>query len=359
MTKGFIAVLAALACALLLAGSASAVGAIGVAIQAKQGQEWNGVIARLQGDSNMPFSLTGATVDWGDGTTNVAEANINLYVFQCGCGYRVTGSAAHAHTWSSFGTYRVRVTFNSTIGTFTTENSADVTRDPSIPLPKLKLPADMRLEATSAQGAPASFDVGIDDTDPQTYACQPASGSILPVGATTVNCTATDQYNTTVTSGSFTVNVVDTTSPTLAPQPSRKAEANSRLGARVTYATPAGSDVVDGSVAAVCEPSSGSIFRIGSTLVDCTATDRAGNSATSSFRVVVRDTTPPVFSRLKTVNSKTRRVAYVGPTAVDAVDGRGSFDACRVRARSFAPARQSSHAARETGTAMPAQPTLP
>ena len=42
-----------------------------------------------------------------------------------------------------------------------------------------------------------------------------------------------------------------------------------------------------------CTPQSGSMFALGTSIVDCTAIDEAGNEARASFEVLVQDTTPP------------------------------------------------------------------
>jgi hypothetical protein len=57
--------------------------------------------------------------------------------------------------------------------------------------------------------------------------------------------------------------------------------------ARVTYRLKALDDV-DGGVPVICKPKSGTRFRIGRTLVVCTATDRSGNSQVARFWVTVR-----------------------------------------------------------------------
>ncbi len=82
--------------------------------------------------------------------------------------------------------------------------------------PTLSLPSDMTVEATSASGATATFSATATDVSPANPAviCTPASGATFPLGATLVNCSATDAANNTAT-GSFTVTVVDTTAPTL------------------------------------------------------------------------------------------------------------------------------------------------
>jgi hypothetical protein len=63
----------------------------------------------------------------------------------------------------------------------------------------------------------------------------------------------------------------------------------------VSYAATV-SDVVDGSLAVSCSPASGSLFPLGDTRVECSASDSRGNSATGQFFVTVHDTTPPVLN---------------------------------------------------------------
>ena len=48
------------------------------------------------------------------------------------------------------------------------------------------------------------------------------------------------------------------------------------------------SDQVDGTVHASCKPKSGSLFKVGRTVVTCSATDTSANTATGRFKVVVR-----------------------------------------------------------------------
>jgi hypothetical protein len=74
--------------------------------------------------------------------------------------------------------------------------------------PILTLPSSILVGAIAATGAPVSYDAtaadAVDGTDPVT--CFPASGSLFPIGATTVICTSTDQHSNTRT-GSFPVTV--------------------------------------------------------------------------------------------------------------------------------------------------------
>jgi hypothetical protein len=158
--------------------------------------------------------------------------------------------------------------------------------------PRLTLPGDLTAEATGA-GAAVDYETSatdvVDGTVPVT--CTPASGSTFDVGTTTVNCSATDEAGNEAT-GSFTVTVADTTAPQLTVPSATTAEATGANGAAVTYAASA-TDSVDGLVAVTCSPASGSTFPVGTTTVNCSATDEAGNEATGSFTVAVADTTAP------------------------------------------------------------------
>ena len=74
--------------------------------------------------------------------------------------------------------------------------------------PVLSSLADKTVDATGSTGAAVAFTVtATDNLDPSpTVVCTPASGSVFPVGTTTVNCTATDVSGNTA-HGSFTITV--------------------------------------------------------------------------------------------------------------------------------------------------------
>jgi hypothetical protein len=158
--------------------------------------------------------------------------------------------------------------------------------------PTLNLPADITAEATSGAGAAVSYTVtATDNVDPNpTVSCTPASGSTFPLSTTTVNCTATDASGNQ-SSGSFTITVRDTTGPTLTLSSNLTAEATSSAGAAVTYSVSASDSVSTATVS--CTPASGSTFPLGTTTVNCTARDAAGNESRGSFTITVRDTTGP------------------------------------------------------------------
>ena len=81
--------------------------------------------------------------------------------------------------------------------------------------------------------------------------------------------------------------VSDTTPPTLSMPAGLVVDASTPAGTVVSYAVSA-TDNVDPSPTVVCTPVSGSTFPIGTTTVNCTASDAAGNVANGSFTVKVR-----------------------------------------------------------------------
>jgi hypothetical protein len=70
------------------------------------------------------------------------------------------------------------------------------------------------------------------------------------------------------------------------------AEATSAAGANVSFTTSA-LDAVTGAATVSCSSSSGDLFPLGTTTVNCSATDGHDNTATGSFTVSVVDTTAP------------------------------------------------------------------
>lgn len=116
----------------------------------------------------------------------------------------------------------------------------------------------------------------------------------------------------------------DTTPPVLNLPANITAEATSPAGAVVTYAVSA-NDQVDGAVTPVCTPAPGSIFALGTTNVSCSATDKTGNTASGSFSITVRDTTPPTIvgsaSPAANTNGWRNSAVTVSFTCADTVSG--------------------------------------
>jgi hypothetical protein len=161
--------------------------------------------------------------------------------------------------------------------------------------PIVSVPASVTVEATGPSGAVATFTATATDSVDGSLGvtCAPPSGSTFSLGITLVSCSATDSSGNTGVAN-FDVNVDDTTPPVLALPGDLFAPATSAAGAVVNF-TATASDLVDGSVTVTCDPPSGSTFPIGFTIVQCSASDSRGNTASDSFSVEVRDVTPPVI----------------------------------------------------------------
>lgn len=159
--------------------------------------------------------------------------------------------------------------------------------------PEITVPTDIVVEATGPDGAAASFEVSATDDVSGEIAVESsaASGSTFALGATTVTLSAADAAGNTA-SGSFTVTVQDTTAPDLSAPANLVLEATSVDGATATF-TASASDLVSGEVTVEASLVSGSTFALGTTTVELTATDAAGNASTGSFTVTVQDTTAP------------------------------------------------------------------
>ncbi len=165
--------------------------------------------------------------------------------------------------------------------------------------PVLYLPGTITVDATSSLGATVTYTVSASDPDNPaslpTITCTPPSGSIFPLGITTVLCTASDASGNS-TSGSFLVIIQDTTAPVLYLPGTITTDATSPQGAVVTYIINASDpDNPAYQLTIACTPPSGSTFPIGTTTVLCTARDPAGNTTSGSFQVTVLNRTAPVL----------------------------------------------------------------
>jgi hypothetical protein len=116
------------------------------------------------------------------------------------------------------------------------------------------------------------------------------------VEACDANTCNTSNGNKTYGSATFTVaSAITNHDPVLTLPSGLTAEATSPSGANVTFTGISATDQEDGDLTASvsCSPSSGSLFAIGTTQVDCSVADSGGLSDSGSFDVTVQDTTAP------------------------------------------------------------------
>jgi hypothetical protein len=198
--------------------------------------------------------------------------------------------------------------------------------------PTLTLPGDQNVEAENSSGATVTYSASASDIVDGTIvpSCSPASGTTFLLGTTSVHCTATDTHGN-ASSGDFNVivtfTVTDDQPPTFTSVPSDSTtEATGPGGAAVSW-TIAATDNVDPNPTVNCDHTSGSTFPVGTTPVDCTATDSAGNvsSPHASFSVTVTDSTPPVLTLPGDQNVDTEepggKAVTFSVTATDIVSG--------------------------------------
>lgn len=136
-----------------------------------------------------------------------------------------------------------------------------------------------------------------DDPDP-TPSCTPPAGTLLPIGPTSVTCSATDSGGLT-TSATFILTVVDTTPPALLSVPGDYSmTTNDPAGIILLYGTPSAMDGVDSHPVVGCLPASGLHVDLGTTTVTCSATDASGNAVHDSFDVTVIYVSPHVATAI-------------------------------------------------------------
>lgn len=153
--------------------------------------------------------------------------------------------------------------------------------------------------------------------------CVPASGSVFPLGDTTVACNATDAAGNAASALTFTVRVVEPPLA-LAAADDISAEAEGTL-TNVSFALPTATGQGSASATVSCTPAPGSGFPLGPSIVDCTATS-GSETASTRFTLTVADTRPPMIAAVDDIvveatSASGAAVNYTVPFASDLVDG--------------------------------------
>ena len=230
---------------------------------------------------NGSTSLTGASAGTTGNAPNLASGVTVPANSQVTLTYQMSVSATTIGTTITNIVNVISTGINKPI----TANATVTTADSIAPV--LSLPSNMTVEATSSSGATVTYSATATDAVDASpvVVCSPASGSTFAIATTTVNCTATDASNNQ-SSGSFTVLVNDTTAPALTLPSTINKTTTNRNGTTATFSVTA-TDAVSSSPIISCSSTSGSTFAVGTTTVNCTATDDAGNQAAGSFQIVV------------------------------------------------------------------------
>jgi subtilisin-like proprotein convertase family protein len=127
-----------------------------------------------------------------------------------------------------------------------------------------------------------------------TVSCSPPSGSIVAKGTLTVNCTGRDSSGNTANC-SFVVEVRDQENPVITcPADINSSSYPGACGAPVTYSATVRDNCPGATIS--CNPPTGAMMPVGTNSVTCNAVDSSGNTASCTFRVVVRDTERPTLN---------------------------------------------------------------
>jgi hypothetical protein len=264
-------------------------------------------VLTLLGTNPMTIQCDSAFVDPGATASDTCAGNLTGAIVVTGI---VNANAAGSYTL----TYSVSDGYNLTSLTRTVL-VVDTTP------PSIVCPADITVPNATGP-VPVTYTVTATDTcSSVAVTCNPASGSLFPIGSTVVKCSATDGAGNIATCN-FKVTVRQALSVTC-PANVVVGTDPGKCSAVVKYRVPSASNT---KAAVGCSPPSGSTFAKGTTLVTCTATDSSGDVATCGFTVTVQDKQVPVMtcpSNITATASKPNCTAVVNFPLPNATDNCG------------------------------------
>jgi hypothetical protein len=180
---------------------------------------------------------------------------------------------------------------------------------------------DIKVPARSYQGEivdykpPTAFDEIWGEAE---VSCSPASGSMFRIGKNVVSCSAVD-FDGNVGTTAFLVEVVGDGEPgtlqLILPE-AIQVDAKDPRGAEVSYDVKV-EGTKDPDPEINCFPKSGSLFPLGSTLVNCDVLDHDGAWVQGSFEVNVLDVNSPVVEFIKASPDRIVNDGRMWPVVID------------------------------------------
>jgi uncharacterized repeat protein (TIGR01451 family) len=238
-----------------------------------------------------------ATLDDELGTAEATDSGA------CGGSVTINRTGVPANFVFPTGTTTITYTATDAAGNVATGTQlVTVTESPAVP-PTITAPADVSANtgpgATSCGTLVSDATLGTataNDNCPGVTVTRSGvpAGNIFPVGNTIVTYTATDASGNTATDTQM-VTVIDNTVPIISCPANIVVSNDPGLCSAVVTFSATATDNCPG-VTVNTDIASGSTFPKGTTTVNATATDAAGNTATCSFTVTVNDTENPVIS---------------------------------------------------------------
>lgn len=191
--------------------------------------------------------------------------------------------------------------------------------------PVITAPADVTVEATSADGTIVDIGTATADDEIGIETITSDSPELFLLGETLVTWTVTDEAGNTA-SATQLVTLVDTTPPQIVAPQGLTVEATSELETVVDIGTPVSSDEIEVESVTNNAPQ---VFSLGETIVLWTATDVSGNERTVEQIVNIVDTTPPTITLPPRVEveatSHDTTIADIGSASADDAVGIASI----------------------------------
>jgi len=158
--------------------------------------------------------------------------------------------------------------------------------------PVLNVPENITLEAIGPSGMSVNVGEATATDVIKVDSITNDAPEIFHLGDTIVTWTAIDSYGNTATANQ-TISIIDTTPPSITPPNDVVFEAENPTSNVVSIGDARAEDIV--GVASITN-NAPDVFPLGETIVTWTATDQAGNFVTTTQKVSVIDTTPPVLT---------------------------------------------------------------
>lgn len=253
-------------------------------------------VISLLGDSTITLPVGTAFVDPGFNATDNVDGDLGASVLASG-----------TVDINTPGTYTINYNVSDAAGNAAMTVTRTVIVSDNDP-PILTVPAAISVEAETAAGTAATQSAiaaflaaanASDAVDAEVSISNNAP-AVFPLGATEVQFTATDASGNAV-SASSSVTVVDTTAPAINLPADITVDADSAAGTAASadaiaafLAAATSTDLVDGAL--VPGNNAPAVFPIGTTVVEFSVSDAAGNSAQASASVTVSDLSAPVIT---------------------------------------------------------------